>query len=432
MNTKKLFFFAIAALGLAACSNDEVVEINQSLEEANTINFRSYVSNLTRYSAPYDMANYLASFKVTAFMHGETTTPYINDVTYVANEDPATASSVYFVDGSSASTNKYRNEYYWPDGSLDFYAYAYNASGASQINKVAYNIFQFTPNATAGSPTQTDLIYATNQDVSKGDPTTGAGATGVSLNFRHTASKVAVKVYNTSQTLKFEVDAWKIGYLDPTGTFTLSETSTAGSGTLAFADWVAQYDPDGDGDYNEANNDGTTASISTEYSSTFTEKTIAKNTDIGSATVLDGDFIVVPQAITAATAYASAVVDAKLNNTFVAVKLKIRNDDGNGDDSKGTVIAGSWTDDPDDADNDDVKDASEYKTMWAIWPLGGFNLEPGKKYTISIDLADGGYYELNQDTDTDLDPILENAIIKFATVTVDTWTAVDQAATQIP
>ena len=45
---KKLFFLAIAALGLAACSNDDVVEINQSLEDANTISFRPLNNGMTR------------------------------------------------------------------------------------------------------------------------------------------------------------------------------------------------------------------------------------------------------------------------------------------------------------------------------------------------------------------------------------------------
>ena len=45
---KKLFFLAIAALGLAACSNDDVVEINQSLDDSNTISFRPLVNNVTR------------------------------------------------------------------------------------------------------------------------------------------------------------------------------------------------------------------------------------------------------------------------------------------------------------------------------------------------------------------------------------------------
>ena len=83
------------------------------------------------------------------------------------------------------------------------------------------------------------------------------------------------------------------------------------------------------------------------------------------------------------------------------VKLKIRNND-----SAGTIIA------------DDGADGA----FWAIWPIGGYNWEPGKKYTYTIDLAGGGYYETNQDADADLDPILEGAEIKFVSVSVDGWT----------
>ena len=87
---------------------------------------------------------------------------------------------------------------------------------------------------------------------------------------------------------------------------------------------------------------------------------------------------------------------------LLVVKLKIRNND-----SAGTIIA------------DDGADGA----FWAIWPIGGYSWEPGKKYTYTIDLAGGGYYETNQaDTDGNLDAILEGAEIKFATVTVDGWT----------
>ena len=70
-------------------------------------------------------------------------------------------------------------------------------------------------------------------------------------------------------------------------------------------------------------------------------------------------------------------------------------------------------------------------TIWAIWPIGDdggatpFNWEPGKQYTYTIDLAGCGYYETNQDANADLDPLLEDAIIKFVSVTVDSWTDFD-------
>ncbi len=96
-----------------------------------------------------------------------------------------------------------------------------------------------------------------------------------------------------------------------------------------------------------------------------------------------------------------ASIGTEYESTF-SVKLKIRNND-----SAGTIIA------------DDGADGA----FWAIWPIGGYSWEPGKKYTYTIDLAGGGYYETNQaDTDGNLDAILEGAEIKFATVTVDGWT----------
>ena len=121
--------------------------------------------------------------------------------------------------------------------------------------------------------------------------------------------------------------------------------------------------------------------------------------------------ILVPQALTAATDYASTEANAKLNGTFIAVKLYILNA------ANGALIAGGGT-------------TATPTTIWAIWPIGGYNWEPGKKYTYTIDLAGGGYYEQNNDGDDDLDPLLEGAEIKFVSVTVDEWTDVPKTVHQ--
>jgi hypothetical protein len=115
--------------------------------------------------------------------------------------------------------------------------------------------------------------------------------------------------------------------------------------------------------------------------------------------------ILIPQNLTAATAYASAATDAKPNGSYIALKMVIKNNT-----TAGETVADATAND-----------------KWAMWPIGGYNWEPGKKYTYTIDLAGGGYYETNQDTDADLDPILEGAEIKFATVTVDGWTDVEKS-----
>lgn len=392
---KNLFILAAALAVCYSCSNDETVEVNQG----NAISFRPFIDRATRASAASDVATTnITSFEVTAFNHGGTTNPYINAVTFNGSGSPKVFTST--------------NKYYWPTNNLDFYAWTVNSSESGitgQVSKSAYNSFVFTP-ATAANSTYADLVFATLQDIGKtGTYNNGAasyGANGVPLNFRHTASKIAVKVKNTSETLKFSVDGWKVGYLARTGTFTLSETSTAGTGTLAFSDWT----------------NNTTKAAATQYSSTFDAVAIgakAANAE-ASATALAGEMILVPQRITAATAYANSGTPAAndpLNGSFIAVKLKIMNNDTNS-----TVIADDGTD--------------SHGTIWAIWPIGDaasaegtaqFNWEPGKKYTYTIDLAGGGFYETNQNettVDADLDPILEGAEIKFVSVTVDEWTDV--------
>lgn len=96
--------------------------------------------------------------------------------------------------------------------------------------------------------------------------------------------------------------------------------------------------------------------------------------------------------------------------------MKIRNNDTKGDDGTGT---GNGT---------LIEDASE-DGYWAIWPVD-FNWAPGKKYTYTIDLGGGGYWEKNKKgDDTALDPVLDGAVIQFVTVTVDDW---DNNAVNVP
>ena len=247
-----------------------------------------------------------------------------------------------------------------------------------------------TPTAGTDPASQVDLVYAATKGKNK-----ASNSGGVTLNFRHTGAKIVCKVQNTSSSLKFGVDGWKVGYLYPNGTFVFTDTNTDGQNTgagttLSFGQWTP----------------GGTKAYSVEYASTFTKVDIAAS---AAATNLSGEFILVPQTLTAATAYAnsgSAAVGDKLNNTFIAVKLYALNNT-----TTGELIAGGGT-------------TASPTTIWAIWPIGGYNWEPGKKYTYTIDLAGCGYYETNQDANADLDPILDGAEIKFVNVTVDEWTEV--------
>ena len=348
---KQLFFIAAAALVLASCSQDETIEVNTS----EAISFRTFVNAQTRADITTDN---IAEFNVTA-MNGDKA--YFEDVTFTKDE--------------TTSTFKSATPYYWPTGNLDFYAYSPSSNG--QVSRTDYKTFVVTPSGTPGD--QVDFVYANTKGKNKGN----SGASGVALNFRHTGSKIVFQVKNTAANMKFEVTGWKVGFLDNAGTFTYGDANTdeKNSAQLAYGDWSSNTDYSADNTY--------TNTLSAA-------KSVAASTS--DAAKLDGEMILVPQKPTKATAYAAATADSKVNGSYVALEIKIMNND-----EAGTLI--------------------QDKT-WAIWPVD-FAWEPGKKYTYTIDLAGGGYFEKNvadsEEDDTELDPILEDAIIKFVGVTVDDW-----------
>ena len=371
---KRLFFLPMVAIMMAACSSNETIEVNEN--KGDLISFRPIVKGVTR-AADADLSSDATSFNVEAFNTGTTTSPYFSNVTFT----------------NTSSTFTSATKYYWPTNNLDFYAYSPISS--SQFTKTDFKTFIITPSNTVSE--QVDFIYANTNDKGKGS--TGEVTT---LNFRHAGAKIAVKVKNSAPNLKFEISGWKLGYLDNSATFTYGDatTDTKDGAQLAFSDW----------------SENTTQSAANTYSTTFTANPIAASqstayflgnagTPSTSATDESLNMILIPQTLTAATAYASAATDAKPNGSYIALKMVIKNNT-----TAGETVADATAND-----------------KWAMWPIGGYNWEPGKKYTYTIDLAGGGYYETNQDTDADLDPILEGAEIKFASVTVDGWTDVEKS-----
>ena len=379
MKKNNLLILAVAALGFAACANDETTAVNEKLAESNAISFRANVNGQMRAADINATTLETTGFYVSARKHSPDA-EYFTDAAY----------TIYATPGD-VKTWTCATKYYWPadDSELDFYAYSPKAIGDGHNAQITahdnYKTFTVQPSTTISE--QVDLIFAnTNQKKKSTDNT------GVVLNFRHAGAKIVCKVQNSSSSLKFGVEGWKVGYLSPSGTFTYADSNTdgnnTGSGTtLTFGQWGSLG----------------TRSVDTEYASTFTEINIAAS---AAATDLAGEMILVPQTLTAATDYASTGPNAKLNGTFIAVKLYILNN------ANSELVAGGGT-------------TASPTTIWAIWPIGGYNWEPGKKYTYTIDLAGGGYYEQNNnDGDDDLDPLLEGAEIKFVRVTVDDWTDV--------
>ncbi len=365
-NIFKSFAIGVMALaGLTACNMSEIENVNRS---ADLINFTVLNGGMTK-AVDVTTAN-LTAFEVTAFNHGTETSPYINAVSYTGGN------------GTFASATPY----YWPQDNLDFYAWSQGAATGDQVEKTNYKTFVVTPSATPAN--QVDLVFAGKTDIGKDDSTDGA----IAINFRHAESKIVVKVKNTAPNLKFVISDWKLGFLDLDGTFTYSgqgagyDGSTDGnnSAQLAASMWSGNTDAAAANGYVNA---------------------LASNVNVAAnaaEALLDGEMIIVPQTVTAASAYAAATASSAVNGSYVGIKLMILNREND------AVIYSDG--------------AATPGTAWAIWPAD-FTFEPGKKYTFTVDLCGGGYYEANHDTDADLDPILEGAVISFASVTVDDFSS---------
>ena len=391
---KKLFFLAVAAVALASCSNDETIA-SQANSEANAISFRPLTTGITR-AADANLTT--TGFRVTATKTSDASTVYFKNVDFTSST-PAT---------TFASATKY----YWPsDYNLDFYAFAPIAaevvgdgkqivptSDGSAYDANAYAKFKVTPDAAAAN--QVDFIYAKTNNWGKAtgaasDHSIPTEADGVTINFRHTESKVLIKLYNSNSNIKVIVRDAAICNVNTSGVFTLAATNTdtKDAALLDGAQWTGQAGSD---------------------SYTVTDQSDTKyNVALESAAQVGADWILIPQTLTYATAYSGSEVGDGFTGSCIKINLKIKNNAG-----AAAYIVGA------DDDPEDANDNEGYVT--AMWPLKSAPTAwgPGKKYTYTVDLAGGGYFPANTaaGTGTALDPILAGAEIKFVSVTVDDWT----------
>ena len=410
MKKNNLLILAVAALGFAACSNDETTAVNEKLAESNEISFRALNNGLMRGADEhFNVAN--DQFAVTAFRKGETTSPYFDNVTFKTT------------DGTTFTSEG--GKYYWPSSTnLDFYAYAPLNSENAGVARSDYNSFSVTPGTTVAS--QPDFVYAvtrnwgratTDQITDHVIPT----AAGVKINFRHAESKIAFKLRNSNKNLKITVGDVSIGNLRGTETFTWNGvTDGTTSKGASSADTDGQYTTGStltylNGTWTHSSDQTSAYSVTMESDASynvFNGIVAAKNLYSAVASAPNYDMILIPQALNVATTYdnaGSAAVGDLFKGAYITVKIKIQNSAVNADE----YIVGSAS------GGGSGEDANGYIT--AMWPLTALTWLPGHKYTYTVDLAGGGYYTTNQDTNEDLDPILEGAEIKFVTVTVDDW-----------
>lgn len=282
--------------------------------------------------------------------------------------------TLYFGDVTFTGPTTYTSnpKYYWPTEQVNFYAWS-----AHNLTTDAAEIV-ITGETKQVSGTYNELVVtpaanATDQaDLVYASSLGVSKAASISLTFHHAGSRIVLKVKNTAANLSFAVSGWKLGFMVPNGTYSGTAWSNLG-----------------------------TATEDNVYTNTFTAQTIAPNTSVANVITGADAQIMIPQGISPVTAYLGAA-GAKPNNAYIAVKYTATNTT-----TSETLVSDTW----------------------AIWKLPAMTWAAGYQYNYTIDLADGGYYELNNNEDTGLDPVLGNAFIQFAGVTVTPWTETEQTAT---
>lgn len=269
-------------------------------------------------------------------------------------------------------------KYYWPAMSgnqmtfTSFYGVAQSTTTAGSLAAT------FTPNAAAAS--QTDIMYARK--------TLTAVESPVVLNFRHMLSQIDVKVKNSNASLEFDITGVRIGYVSTSGTFACTASTVTANDNLAQDTWTPTA----------MTGDAEAKANTYKYDVESLTQNISGKVDVATAIGSFSTWMLIPQDVTGATAYAisgsAATTDPQLNGAYIAIKMNIKN---------------TLTDDEIVAE------------QWCYWKIATIEWNPGYKYTYIVDLAGGGYQPADQNGDGNLDPVLGTPIEMSALCTIDTW-----------
>lgn len=196
---KKVLLAALSALALAACVNDETIEMNPG----NAVAFRPSTENSTR--ATVTTSNTIQDFKVWGYYKKNDNADY----TSFMEEQVVNKAGDEWV---------YSPVRFWPTtGEVDFYSVS-PADVTTNITKDAQQILDYTVNTDPSK--QIDLLYAANMEC-----TNSNSSKGVPVNFRHALSQVVFKAKTINPNIQVDIESislWVMGK----GTFTFPKKTT--------------------------------------------------------------------------------------------------------------------------------------------------------------------------------------------------------------
>ncbi|MDR3367522.1 MAG: fimbrillin family protein [Prevotellaceae bacterium] len=254
---KKVYILAAvaAALSVASCATDEVVDPELTTEEAAPIGFGTFLDRVSRGSAAASpkaavltdagLKAPAAGFKVLAYSTGVT-----DWATYVSGA----SANPNFMDDQPVTWGgtswKYAPAKYWPRkdnttwGKVTFFALS-NSNDASADGQANNNPkIGFTVQQRASD--QVDLVAAVVTDK------TGEGDGKVKFNFRHILSKIGftakldqnIDTVATTIKVKYLVLKYEANKISAEGTYTFPSKDTIGSWSLTSSRWLYSDTPD--------------------------------------------------------------------------------------------------------------------------------------------------------------------------------------------
>lgn len=213
---KSIYICAAAAMMLASCSNDEVVEQAQE----NAISFRSMMGANTR-GVVADVSN-LNTLCVTAY---QGTNLYLDNI-------------IYQKDGTGFFNSA--KPYYWPEtGELTFTVLSGNWSGTRDFTS---STEQWMRNVTINDDIakQEDMTYVSNVTGTKA----ANGKVGVPLEMKHALVQVQLNAKNENTNYVYKVKGFRLNNVVTNGDFDFKneQWSANGTGNMKFKTFEVTYD----------------------------------------------------------------------------------------------------------------------------------------------------------------------------------------------
>ena len=207
-----IFTFAAAALLMASCSSDEVINSNQ--RSSDQIRFDVMAGRMTRAQDVYSNVNLPDSFNVWATYFTES----LSDGTVYMDGDQIVNESGTWTDRSG--------DRYWPvTGQIRFFGYV-NDQGSFTYDQGAPKFQNFTVDTVAAK--QLDLLYAIQTSARTTQP--------VTMNFRHALSQVVFQAKNSNPNLHVTIYGVTVVNVNKSGTYAFNLTDSNTENEIVSAD----------------------------------------------------------------------------------------------------------------------------------------------------------------------------------------------------